>query len=1237
MQNTSVKTADFTRLAKNIAKIGSVDSTALANTASSLQVMNKAISSLSAIPQSATQVTELAKSLGKLGSKSIENAIVNIPKLGNALNGLLTTLSRAPNVSQNVIQMTNAMANLASQGSKVGTASSSMRRALNNYSSSARSAKTSTFSLAATFGKLYANFFLAIRATKSLKEAILSTTEYIEAYNYQAVAFSKIAAEWDKDYEKYGYENAESYGESFQTRVQDVLGKLSGLQVDVENGLLVDSGTKNLGLNIQEITQYASELASVTNSLGQSGEATTAITKSMTMLAGDISSLFNKDYETVANNLQSGLIGQSRALYKYGIDITNATLSQYAYNLGISKSVSEMSQMEKQQLRVLAILDQSKVSWGDLANTINSPSNMLRQFTSNIQEVGMVLGQMFMPILTKVMPIINGVTIAIKRLLVSLASLMGVKIDFESFGQSSYADMEDSLDDVADSYDGVADSAKKATLSLMGFDEINKLQDDTSSSSSSSGSGSGSSIDLTDDINKAVADYEKVWNQAFANMENTAMDWADRVEKALEPITNPMKKLVQDVKLGDWFAAGQDVNEIATAVFETAEKIIDKVDWEKLGEDIGEFLAGLDWVDILYKYLKLKFKIWEAIAKVIKESFKEAPLTTALITCFALLNYTKIGKFIGSQIGKKITFGTAKTVITTGTLKSAWETLVIKAMYAFDALSASTVFPIGVVASVYIASTIFAAKGIKKYLGNDSKLHKWFETEVLGIDEKGYVTTVTADCTRAEEGISKLQTQIDGLKDTVINIDVNDKSSIDEANETLVDTINQKNIANKQFQQVSKDYKKIQSTLEKYITQLYGGTLDEFYSFYGQTNDLSDMTQLYEVLTTIGSSNSKALNQMYEELGTHNVNDIKRVQESYNSLKDKVEDCNNTIAQLSPIIEESISEYEELNDTTYEYTTAATQAYHDMTVNAKTALNSLTVSSRENSSILSESYRNAFNAIKLDGTNSFIDTKSIIISMCQSAGIEGTTALRELFGENYENILTSTGNKFTDIKNIIMAMCKLAGSSGGSDLYTLFNDGIANIPTATRNKFIEIIGQVLAGNIGYDEGLSLIENLMSGFNAKAWWFVDTVQARLREAFTIDADIEAVVNYENLSATELHDSGAANFAKGKIATKFSNLAHANGGFVEEGPFFMNRGEIAGKFGNGKTVVANNEQITDGIKRAVVEGMSQVFSSTNFSQQQNGNIVVQIDGQEVFRTTQKYANRYTAMTGQPAFNI
>lgn len=655
MQNMNAGTTDFTRLAKNITKIGSVDSVALTNTATSLQAVTKAVASISAIPQNATQVTEFAKSLGKLGSKSIENAVVNIPKLGNALNGLMTTLSRAPTVSQNVIQMTNALANLASQGSKVGTSSNSLQKTLYGVSASTRTATKSSWNLASAIGKFYATYFMVIRGSKKLIEAIKSTTDYIEAFNYQAVAFGKIGSEWDKDYEKYGYDNATAYAESFQSRVNDTLGKLSGLKVNVQGGLLEESGAKNLGLNIQEITQYASQLASVTNSLGQTGEATTAITKSMTMLAGDISSLFNVDYSTVAQNLQSGLIGQSRALYKYGIDITNATLATYAYNLGISKSVSEMTQMEKQQLRVLAILDQSKVSWGDLANTINSPSNMLRQFGNNMKEVGMVAGQLFIPILSKVMPVVNGVTIAIKRLLVNLASLMGVKIDFESFGQSGYKDTSDGLEDISDGYQDVADSAKKATLSLMGFDEINKLQDDTSSSKGSSGGG-GSTIDLTDDITKAAAEYEAAWNKAFANMENSAVAWADRIEKALEPV----KRIFEDFAVGDFFKAGQDTSNLVAGIFNWFADAIDKVDWYGIGRKMGDYLAGIDWVEVLSSVGRA---IWEAIKAAIEiwqGLFQSAPVETTIMSVLGVMKFTGLGKKIGERISDALSWSAIK-------------------------------------------------------------------------------------------------------------------------------------------------------------------------------------------------------------------------------------------------------------------------------------------------------------------------------------------------------------------------------------------------------------------------------------------------------------------------------------------------------------------------------------------------------------------------------------------------
>lgn len=363
-----VGTASFTRLAKNIGKIAHVDSSALNAVASSLNSTASAFNQFTAVSENAAQIGEVAKNIAKLGNKSVQTAITNMPQLATSLTNLLTTLAGAPTVSNNVIQMTNALANLASQGSRVGSASRTIQRSLNGVQRSAQTTTRSTQSLAVMFGKLYANYFLIIRGTKRFVAAIKSTTDYIEAFNYYTVAFNKIGSEWGKDFEKFGYDNATDYANSFSDRVSVLLGKLSGLQVDVEGGLLTADSAKNLGLNIQEVTEFASQLASVTNSLGQTGETTTAVAKSMTMLAGDISSLFNIDYTSVATNIQSGLIGQSRALYKYGIDITNATLQTYAYNLGVEKSISEMTQMEKQQLRVLAILDQSKVSWGDLAN-----------------------------------------------------------------------------------------------------------------------------------------------------------------------------------------------------------------------------------------------------------------------------------------------------------------------------------------------------------------------------------------------------------------------------------------------------------------------------------------------------------------------------------------------------------------------------------------------------------------------------------------------------------------------------------------------------------------------------------------------------------------------------------------------------------------------------------------------------------------------------------------------------
>lgn len=643
MNTSGIK--NISTLTNSINRMGKIDTSGLSRISSALKTFSADMAGTKV--DGVGDIASIASSISRLGGVASGRAITNIPLLAKNLKQLFTTLSTTPNVSENIIRMTNALAGLASTGAASGRAANSLGRNLNTYTASAKRATKSTFSLAAAFGKFYATYFLVIRGIKSLWKSIEGTTDYIEAFNYYTVAFNKVGKEWGKDFEKFGYDNAEDYAQSFGNRVNELLGKMSGLKVDVDGGLISESGMKNLGLNLQEITQYASQLASITNSLGQTGEVTTAISKSMTMLAGDISSLFNVDFSTVATNLQSGLIGQSRALYKYGIDITNATLQTYAYKYGIEKAVSEMSQAEKQQLRLLAILDQSKVSWGDLANTINSPSNMIRQFTNNVKEAGMVLGQLFIPVLQKVLPVINGVVIAIKRLLVSVANLLGIKIDFSSFGQGVSGYNED-LEDTADALDKVGTSAKNAQSGIRAFDKLKVISTPKSSGSGSGAGGAG--IDLTKEIMDATAEYEKVWQEAFDKMQNTAMGWADKIEKLLEPV----KKLFKDLFNGDFFEAGQDLSGIVTGIFNWMSDAIASVDWYQIGQNIGQFLAGIDWTSV---FTSVGNFIGQAITAAIdlwKGSFDAAPIETTILTAIGLLKFTGLGDILWKAIKDSI-------------------------------------------------------------------------------------------------------------------------------------------------------------------------------------------------------------------------------------------------------------------------------------------------------------------------------------------------------------------------------------------------------------------------------------------------------------------------------------------------------------------------------------------------------------------------------------------------------
>lgn len=549
---SNVKTNDFTRMIKNINALSSINTSRLYSASSAINSISRSLSAMTSVGKNAQKISELASNINTLGQKKAITAADNIPKIATSLSALLETLSKAPKVSNNVINLTNAIANLTSQGSKVGTSSRGIARALGTFSSASETATRKSFSLSSAIGKIYQSYFMVFRMIKKLGSSVVSSMNYIEEYNYFNVTMGKIGKEWQKEYSKYGYDNAEAYAESFESRMNSLTSKMTGYNVNFD-GTLSDSGLGNLGLDVTSMMNYEAGISQVTNSLKLTGEASLATSKALTMLAGDMSSFRNVELSTVMNNLQSGLIGQSRALYKYGIDITNATLATYAYKYGVSQTVSEMTQGEKMQLRVLDILDQSKVAWGDLANTINSPSNQLRLLNNNIKATSRTIGNILLPTVAKVLPYVNGLAIAIRRLFEWCGKMLGIDmsavIGDSGTGYSDIFDgIEDGADDTSDSLDKATSSAKELKNELMGFDEINKLSDTSNSSSGSSGSGGSSGgLDLTDKINAALADYEKVWNSAFDSMNNKAEGFANSISKFWKKIydrTEPLRSSI---------------------------------------------------------------------------------------------------------------------------------------------------------------------------------------------------------------------------------------------------------------------------------------------------------------------------------------------------------------------------------------------------------------------------------------------------------------------------------------------------------------------------------------------------------------------------------------------------------------------------------------------------------------------------------------------------------------------
>ena len=257
-----------------------------------------------------------------------------------------------------------------------------------------------------------------------------------------------------------------------------------------------ESVQKLMGVDIAEWMNYQGTFKNLTSGFGVVEKDANTMSQNLTQLSYDMASFFNTDVETAFDKLSSAMAGQVKGLRDFGIDVTVASLQEYALAKGIDKTVRSMTMAEKSMLRYNYIMEKSILMQGDMARTIATPSNALRILNAQLTQMKRALGNIVSVLVAKFIPYMQAMVEIITEAATRLANFLGFtlpEIDYSGLG-SGFAD---EMEDAESSLEGAADTIKTIKKQLMGFDELNILNaPDADSGSGSSDVGGGGVLNM---------------------------------------------------------------------------------------------------------------------------------------------------------------------------------------------------------------------------------------------------------------------------------------------------------------------------------------------------------------------------------------------------------------------------------------------------------------------------------------------------------------------------------------------------------------------------------------------------------------------------------------------------------------------------------------------------------------------------------------------------------------------
>lgn len=586
-------------------------------------------------------IAQLASSGNKIGQTSSQ-----LGTLAKEVLSFFDVMKTAPKISDNTIRMTEALAKLANSGGKVNSATNSISSAFSKLSSATSNLGnivSKTSSKIGTGIKSIIGWFQHLgNSSSGIKNASFNLGNLLKT----AIGFKAIRGLANLGKSAIGFGSA-------ITEIENVVDVSFGSMAD-EAYKFASTAKEQFGLSELAAKQYSGTMMAMMKSSGVAQDAASKMSISLAGLAGDIASFYNIDTDAAFQKIRSGISGEIEPLRQLGINLSVANMEAYALSRGITTSYNAMSQAEKVALRYNYLMSVTGDVQGDFARTSGTWANQVRLLTLNFQSLSAVIGQ---GLIAGILPAIQALNALMSKLMQAanvfrnfMYVLMGKKLKGSQSGVSDIVSnlggIETAGDDASSGLDDATSSAKKLkkALSVLPFDQLNQLTDNSDNSGTASkslGSGLGDLADsftgIQDSLDEVLTVDETPINKWAAKIRKAFInkDWQGLGSTIADMINVGMQKIYEVI---NWNNVGPKITEFVNAFTTAFNSMVSGIDFDLMGRLLGAGInTAVNTLNLLLGDGGIDFSgIGAKLSQLLKGAIKE-------------IDWTGLGNLIGNS------------------------------------------------------------------------------------------------------------------------------------------------------------------------------------------------------------------------------------------------------------------------------------------------------------------------------------------------------------------------------------------------------------------------------------------------------------------------------------------------------------------------------------------------------------------------------------------------------------